>query len=206
MKENNYPGKFIAFEGLDGSGSSTQAELLVEYLKSSKGERKVQFTQEPTDSLIGGLIRSQLRGDWEASTECLQLLFCADRAHHLEKQIIPWLKEGITTVADRYFFSTIAYGSTEIEDYDWLEELNVPFVVPDLTVLIEVSPEACLERIKNARPHFELYEEKKTLTKVSESYRRLKEEYDNVVSINGEKTKQQVLEEVKEVVDSKLEL
>jgi len=208
MKEDNYSGKFIVLEGLDGSGSSTQAELLAGWLKKQEGrkEKNVQLTQEPTDSLIGGSIRSQLRGDWKTTPECLQLLFCADRAHHLHKQIRPWLEEGIIVISDRYFFSTVAYGSAEIQNYEWLKELNSRFLLPDLTILVEVSPEECLERIENSRPHFELYEKKKILTKVSDFYQKLAEEYNNVVTVDGERTKDEIAREIQNVVSLKLNL
>lgn len=109
MKNNTYPGKFIVFDGLDGSGQSTQAGKLVDFLnlpeqKLKFGHTGVQVTKEPTSSLIGGLIRSQLTHEWKSSQECLQLLFSADRAHHLEKEIIPLLERGVTVICDRYFF------------------------------------------------------------------------------------------------------
>jgi len=80
MLKNPYPGKFIVFDGLDGSGMSTQAQKLVEFL--NKKEQKLKFghtgaylTKEPTSSLIGGLIKSQLTHEWKSSPECLQLFF-----------------------------------------------------------------------------------------------------------------------------------
>src|SRR3989338_2983887 len=111
-------GKFIVFEGLDGAGSSTQANRLADYLRLSG--KKAIVTKEPTNNMIGGLIRGQLTSDWKTWPECLQLLFSADRAHHLEKEIIPLLKQGITVITDRYFFSTLAYGALEIKDMDLL--------------------------------------------------------------------------------------
>jgi len=112
MKRNPYKGKFIVFEGLDGSGTTTQANLLFRYLK--KQGKKVYLTGEPTRSLIGGLIEGQISGDWKSTPECLQLLFTADRAHHLEKGIIPLLKKGITVICTRYILSTLAYGSIDM--------------------------------------------------------------------------------------------
>ena len=85
MKPNTYPGKFIVFEGLDGSGKSTQANLLVDFLQQQL-HQKTHYTSEPTPNIIGGLIRSQIAGDWKTSNECLQLLFSADRLYHLEKE------------------------------------------------------------------------------------------------------------------------
>ncbi len=122
MYKNQYTGKFIAFGGLDGAGSTTQAEKLTQYLKE-RGE-KVHLTKEPTNNLIGGMIRGQLTKEWRTGPECLQLLFTADRAHHLEKEVLPLLKQGITVITDRYFFSSVAFGSLEIEDREWLQIFN----------------------------------------------------------------------------------
>lgn len=203
MRQNPYKGKFIVFEGLDGSGSSTQAGLLSHKLKKNNKETKdVQLTREPSDSLIGGLIRSNIRGDWESSTNCLQLLFSADRAYHLEKQVIPCLKEGITVISDRYFLSTIAYGTVETDQYKWFKELNRHFILPDLTILIDTEPKECLERIQVSRPHTELYEKEKTLTEARKVYQKLAKEFEDIKTINGNRAKNKVFEDVKETVDS----
>ena len=103
MKKNIYPGKFIVVKGLDGAGTTSQIEFLAQYLKKEK--KKVYLTREPTQYLIGGLIKSWLANDWKSTPECLQLLFTADRAYHLDKEIIPLLKKGITVISDRYFFN-----------------------------------------------------------------------------------------------------
>lgn len=121
MYKNPYTGKFIAFEGLDGAGSTTQAGKLTVYLKERL--KKVHLTKEPTNNLIGGLIRGQLTKEWRTGPECLQLLFTADRAHHLEKEVIPLLKQEITVITDRYFFSSVAFGSLGIDDRDWLRKM-----------------------------------------------------------------------------------
>lgn len=111
---------------------STQAEKLVEFLNEKRqklkfGHTGTYLTKEPTSSLIGGLIKSQLTKDWKSSPECLQLLFSADRAYHLEKEVIPLLEKGVIVISDRYFFSTLAYGALEIKDFNWLLNLQKNF-------------------------------------------------------------------------------
>ncbi|MCK4781705.1 dTMP kinase [Candidatus Parcubacteria bacterium] len=205
MKKNPYQGKFIVFEGIDGSGQSTQADKLVDYL--SRPEQKFQLgkpgahlTKEPTNNLIGGLIRGQLTHNWQTKQECLQLLFAADRAHHLEKEIIPLLEKGITVVCDRYFFSTIAYGALEIKDWDWLIEINKHFLSPDLTFLLEVEPKICLERIEKNRFSIELFEKQKILEKVWQNYEKLSKEFKNIYIINGEQSPENVFEQIKKII------
>ena len=84
-------GVFIAFEGLDGSGSSTQVDILVRNL-NSLGIKSIS-TKEPTNNIVGGVIRGVLTKEWQTSPGGLQLLFAADRAHHLEHKILPNLKK-----------------------------------------------------------------------------------------------------------------
>ena len=211
MQKNPYSGKFIAFEGLDGSGSTTQSSKLRNWLNRSQkelvlGRPAVHLTKEPTNNIIGGLIRGQLTGDWKTRPECLQLLFSADRAHHLEKEIMPLLKDGVTVITDRYFLSTVAYGAAEIEDKEWLIEINKPFVLPDLTFLIKVSPKVCLERIKGDRFNIELFEKEEALTHVWRNYEELAKRFKDVYIIDGERPIEEIFEEVKSLVHSKLNL
>ena len=159
MQKNSYRGKLIVFEGLDGSGKSIQAELLLSYLK--KNGKKAHLTSEPTRYLIGGLIKSFVTHDWKSTPECLQLLFAADRAHHLYKEIIPLLKKGVTVISDRYFFSSLAFGALEIKDGDWLFDINKKFILPDLTIILKVRPKACVQRMAKEKFSLTLFEKEK---------------------------------------------
>jgi len=211
MQKNPYPGKFIAFEGLDGSGSTTQSSMLRDWLNENQkelvlGKARAHLTKEPTNNIIGGLIRGQLTSDWKTKQECLQLLFSADRAHHLEKEVIPLLQNSVTVITDRYFFSTIAYGATEIKDKEWLIEINKPFILPDITFLIKVSPRTCLERIKGDRFNIELFEKEEALTRVWENYEELAKRFENVYIIKGEKSVEEIFNEIKSLIRSKLNL
>jgi dTMP kinase len=202
MIKNPYKGKFIVFDSLDGAGNSTQVKLLADYL--NKIGKKTHITKEPTSYLIGGLIKSQLAHDWKSSPECLQLLFCADRAYHLEKEIVPLLKKGVNVISDRYFFSTMAYGNLEIKDLDWLIEINKKFILPDLTFFLKVSPKVCIQRIKKDRFEITLFEKEKILEKVWKNYEILAKKFDNVYIIEGERKIEEIAEEIREIVLNKL--
>jgi len=193
MKKNSYPGLFIAFEGLDGSGSSTQVDLLTSKLRDTGFDAFA--TKEPTNNVIGGLIRGQLTRDWKSSMECLQLLFSADRAHHLYREIIPALKQGKVVSSDRYFFSTIAFGSLEL-DREWLLALNSKFILPDIIFLIKVSPSECVRRMNASRFELELFEESKKLQKVWRVYDWLAKNFPNVVVVDGTRSRTQISEEI----------
>ena len=202
MKKNPYLGKFIVFEGLDGSGQSTQAEILKNFL--NKQGIKAHLTKEPTDSLIGGLIRSQLRGEWKSKQECLQLLFSADRAYHLEREVIPLLKKGVVVICDRYFFSTVAYGAVEIKDWNWLLEINKNFLLPDITLFLKVPPKTCIKRIKQSRFEFSLFEKENFLKRVLRNYLNLAKEFKNIYIIDGKKSIEEVAQETSKIVLSQI--
>ncbi|MDD5415304.1 MAG: dTMP kinase, partial [Smithellaceae bacterium] len=167
MVKNNFPGKFIAIEGIDGAGKSTQAALMASYFY--KNGAKVCLTSEPSQFMLGGLIRARLLGEWQSSPKCLQLLFAADRAEHLEKEILPRLREGINVVSDRYFLSSIAYGAVDC-DFDWLAHVNSQFLMPDLTVFLDIDAQTGAERIAANGKSIELFEKTEILEKVCQNY------------------------------------
>jgi dTMP kinase len=145
MRKNNFLGKFIVFEGLDGSGKTTQAKILADRLKDSGWE--TLLTYEQTKGPVGRLISKTLVRKVDLPAQSLQLLFVADRVDHLTKKVVPALELGKIVVSDRYFWSTVAYGSLRL-DRDWLVSLHRYCLDPDLVVFIDTSPTICLERIK----------------------------------------------------------
>jgi dTMP kinase len=193
---------FIAFEGLDGSGSSTQSRLLAEKLEK-KGKPSL-LTKEPTsDSPIGKLIREILQHKWSASPEGLQLLFSADRAEHLKNEIEPALDGGQVVITDRYLFSTLAYGGMSV-DMEWLRALNKNFRLPDITFLFKLSPEECIKRIAGRGSDFELFEKSDKLAKIWENYERISEDFPNIKVIDATKTIERISEEIWGMVSEKL--
>jgi len=196
MKKNLYSGKFIVFEGLDGSGQSTQSKLLAEFLKKKK--YKVLLTKEPTpNSEAGKKIRKILDKKLKANPAAFQKLYAKDRKEHLEREIVPALKKGKAVVSDRYFFSSFAYGRASGLSLNWLIKINNKFLMPDLTFILEVGPEICLERIKKRGDKRTLFEEKEKLEKVWQTYKVLSKRFRNVIMINGEKSIKGVFKNIK---------
>lgn len=191
-------GKFIVFEGQDGSGNSTQAKIIADWLRGMSF--KVLLTKEPTTNIIGGLIRGQLSHDWKASPECLQLLFAADRAHHLEKEIIPALKKGYIVVCDRYLFSTIAYGKAAGLPLGWLIQINKRFILPDLTFFLKVSSQTCLKRLRKSRFELELFEKREKLSSVWKNYVLISRKFKNIHIVNGEGGINDVSKRIKDIL------
>ena len=144
---------FISFEGIDGSGKSTQAKLLIEKLNLNSIE--TCFVREPGGTKISEEIRNILLDDRaeEMSSRTEALLMCASRAQLTKNIITPELKAGKWVIADRYSDSTLAYqGGGRGIDLDWLVRLNnfATFgIEPDVTFYIDVDPNIGFQRRKN---------------------------------------------------------
>jgi len=193
---------FIAFEGLDGSGSSTQSRILAERLEKSGHPAFV--TKEPTkDTPIGKMIREVLQRRWELSPITLQLLFSADRAEHLRSQIQPAIKNRQIVITDRYFFSTIAYGAMDIS-MGWLKTLCKYFPIPDITFLFKLDPKECIKRIAGRGSEYELFEQKEKLEKIWKNYEKIAEDYENFHIIDATKTIEEISDEIWGIVSGKL--
>jgi dTMP kinase len=171
-------GLFIALEGTDGSGLSTQAERLAAWFRGQG--RPVHATREPSGGPAGLLLRLALMhrlgrpgdGAFHALDEAtMALLFTADRMDHLASEVLPCLERGMAVVCDRYVLSTYAYQGLSV-DLDWLRALNARARIPDLTVLIDVPAEASVERM-HARGLVERYEQRATLARVRANFQRL---------------------------------
>ncbi len=139
------PGRFIVIEGPDGAGTTTHSKLLAEALRA-KG-RDVLLTAEPTSGPIGTFTRTQLSAKTIPSPSALQLLFCADRAAHVQLEIVPALAAGTTVVCDRYALSTLVYGEALGLDRQWLERVNAAFPKPDVHILALPGLETALKRV-----------------------------------------------------------
>jgi len=144
-------GMFIVFEGIDGSGKTTQVKLLAERL--SKEGREVVVTREPGGTRIGGQIRELLLNpaNREITYRAEAMLYAADRAQHVGEKILPALKAGRIVICDRFTGSTLAYqGGGRGIDREFLNRLNqlaVSGVHPDMVFLLDVPPRVGLERL-----------------------------------------------------------
>ena len=155
-------GLFLSFEGIDGSGKSTQARMLADSLRASG--REVVLTREPGGSPGAEEIRALvLQGDperWSAETEIL--LFTAARRDHLERTIRPALDRGAVVICDRFADSTRMYQGLSRGDLravvDQLHGLMIG-IEPDLTVLIDMDPEVGLSRAKGRQGNEERFED-----------------------------------------------
>ncbi len=201
---NNFPGKFIAIEGIDGSGTTTQTKLLYNWMR--KRGYRVYFTKEPTGFLLGQIIRLALKGELKYSDKVLALLFAADRVLHTEKVIIPKLRQGVHVISDRYVMSSIAYQGSLI-DKEWVKTINRFSLLPTLTIYIDVPVRVSLERIMTKRQkQKEIYEKPHILEKVREMYiEECMRNKERCIVINGDRNvadiHSDILEAVKTILD-----
>lgn len=145
---------FFVLEGIDGAGTTTQTARLAEALRNRN--ITVHTTREPSDGPVGMLLRQILTGRvvtpgpaGPLRSAKLALLFAADRMDHLEVEVLPRLAAGECVVSDRYDHSTVAYQSVSGRDpgsIPWLRELNRFARRPDLTIVLDVSPEVARAR------------------------------------------------------------
>lgn len=160
IKGSNAP-LFIVFEGLDGSGKSTQISMLREKLKLMG--RKVYVTAEPTNSATGGLIRDTLSNNYKREPSELASLFLTDRISHNVNPvwgIQKFLREGTDIICDRYYYSSFAYQGLGT-DMKWIIDMNLncpQIIKPDLCIYLDVEPNKCKKRVDSERAHLEIFE------------------------------------------------
>ena len=181
-------GVFIVIEGLDGSGKTTQANLLTQRLSKT---HSVMFTAEPSQGKIGAYIRKCcLYEDKRLPTEAEALLFAADRIEHLQSEIKPALENGKIVICDRYTYSSLAYQGSAGLSLDWIKTINSRALQPDFAIFIDVSPEKVLERLQRKKSVMETLE---TQRKVREVYLKYVEKGE-LISVDGDKSKEAVAE------------
>lgn len=189
FRRNTSKGLYIALEGIDGSGKTTQVERLVSALE--KKGREVVHTREPRKGvgLIGKLIQDILHGKANISPVAFQYLFSADRQMHHQELILPALEAGKVVVSDRCFWSAIPYGLLDVGEQ--IEKNNIQqklvaqsilsfyheFTVPDQTFYLDVSLDSAIERITKGDGANEIYEDRTKLKRALSGYQWLLEEF-----------------------------
>jgi dTMP kinase len=202
---------FIALEGIDGSGKSTQTKLLTEQL-TARGH-KVYSTFEPTNNQIGKLIRDILRGTAKADHRVIAGLFVADRLDHLlneEYGIVKKLDEGYTVIMDRYLFSSYAYQGAHM-NIDWVIQANAmsaEILRPDVNIFIDVSPEVSMHRVHTNRESVELFETLDSLKLVRSKYMEAFEKQkgvENVFTVDGDRSPELIAGDIWNKVQTMME-
>ena len=211
--------KFIVFEGIDGSGSSTQADIIVRKLKEAG--IPVLHTYEPSSGEIGRFIRNLFtRKEEMPNWKAMSLLFSADRMQHVQNVVEPSIENGDVVICERYYYSTIGYQvytatndfiqsedffmdystflpAIEVITRKWIIELNKYAKKPDLTIVLSISPENALKRMSGRQ--LDQFEQKSDLQHyLAEYYDNLQKIFlhDNIYVVNSNRVLEIVTQDV----------
>jgi dTMP kinase len=214
-----HKGAFIVLEGVDGAGTTTHTRELGQRLKA----RRVAFhtTAEPSGGPVGSLLRQTLTGRMVMSApeggpsrppawSTMALLFAADRLDHCESEVLPQLRSGVSVISDRYYHSSVAYQSVTgggVEAIGWIRDLNRYAQRPDLTVVLDVSPEVAAERRSRRRGSVEMFDADEIQSALCAFYATLERHFpgERIVHVDAQGSVEEVRERIGREVDKILE-
>lgn len=195
---------FIVFEGIDGSGTSTQIKKLEEFFP-----QKIIATAEPTKNETGKFLRKMLSGEFSVDEKTASYLFAADRCEHLygKNGIIENLKNDKIVVSDRYFFSSLAYQSVTCGK-ELPKLLNSPFPLPEYLFYFEINPEISLNRVNSRGEKKEIYENLEIQKKTANLYDEIISEYENdkshkmkIIRLDASKSIEEISQKIREILN-----
>lgn len=205
FRRNDYKGLFIALEGIDASGKSTQVELLRKELEDGGKEVVIK---NPFEGELGIFIRKILSGELNVPTVALQYLISANR-HVQQEEIIRHLEEGKTVIIDRYIWSAVVYGIFDkgADDVDstmnWLlVEQSIlsmyhRFLMPDFTFYLDISTETSVRRLDEMNKKKEIYEDEIKIAKIEEIYKKVISEFPKeFVIVNGQRPPEEITRDI----------
>lgn len=177
--------RFIVLEGIDGSGTTTQAELLAERLRAAGAQ--VHLTREPSTGPVGKFLRRALtrtlaepgQEEPQLSPFTMALLFAADRRDHADREILPALAAGKWVISDRYDLSSLIYQSAtylgdlhpEAQLLPWLRAINQSVPRPALTLVLDLDADLARRRRQERGGEPELFEQDDLQVRLSRAYR-----------------------------------
>ena len=196
-------GKFIVFEGIDGSGKGTQLLRCAGFIFDLNKENDVYITREPTRDFKQ--LREEMRkegvgiqhnAEWYAQT------FIKDRRNHVDNYILPALRRGTHVICDRYKHSTLVYQHAQGMRLEDLQAMHEGIIVPDLTLIFDLDSDIAFERRKGDGATDIFDKDKEFLKVLRDNYRKLKDVLvgENVVYIDAARTREEVEKDVQEQV------
>lgn len=219
FRRNPYKGKYIAIEGIDGSGKTTQIAALSSYFE--KVGDSVVATREPRkeEGVVGELIQKILHGKTTIPPIAFQYLFSAERSIHHAELIIPSLEKGNVVLSDRCFWSAVPYGimdrDGEVSDQfgDWLlvsqSILSIyhQFIVPDITIYLDVPLSLAMSRLRHEQAREkEIYETEEQLKKTIKGYNWLLQKFPKEFTvIDASKSVEEVTTEILSVINKQIQ-
>jgi len=195
------------FEGIDGSGTTTQAERWAAQLRAQR--RLVKVTREPSGGPIGAQIRlvltQRIALPSDGQAEVMALLFAADRLDHVASEIDPHLRDGYVVLSDRYDMSSLAYQSITAAGgatVPWIRELNRFARRPDVTVVLDVSPDVAAARRRARGGAAELFDDEALQARLAAAYLHAEDLVpgDRVIHVDGDRGPDAVAASIAEVL------
>ena len=202
-------GLFIAFEGIDGCGKTTQIKKFVHYLFDKHKHNHIVFTRNPYKDVN---IRAVLRADDDALSQAEKLaeLFILDRTKQAEEVILPFLEKGHIVVTDRYKLSTVAYQGAQGLDMEELAKKHDGLPIPDLTIVVDVPAQVAGERMKKdmERKTEQKFEKNlEFLEKVRQNMLKSKEILKNekIFVVDGTKPVEDIFSDIKDIFEREID-
>ncbi|MFP3132294.1 MAG: dTMP kinase [Candidatus Nanopusillus sp.] len=196
--------RYIAIEGIDGSGKTTIANLL--YNELSKRYNNIILMKEPYDNDLSKKIKEIILKEHEKNLDygyLLALLFTADRSIK-NIDLKKYLNNNYIVISDRSIYSTFSYQILyEGMDIEWLKCVSKYIIRPDITFILDVDPKIAVERINLRSKNITSYENIEFLKKVRENFLKLKKIFsnDNIIYIDGEEKPEEILEKILNIIE-----
>jgi len=196
--------RYIAIEGIDGSGKTTIANLL--YSKLSEKYNKITLMKEPYDNDLSKKIKEIISKEHEKNLDygyLLALLFTADRSIK-NIDLKKYLNSDYIIISDRSIYSTFSYQILyEGIDIEWLKCVSKYIIRPDITFILDVDPKIAVERINSRNKNITSYENTEFLKKVRENFLKLKEIFpdDNIIYIDGKEKPEEILDKILNIIE-----
>ena len=195
-------GVFIAFEGLDGSGKTTQMHALS--VKLLKRKIRCREEREPSDGILGLIARGAIKKKITLSPQAMALLFAADRYEHVLNDIKPLIDKGMHVLSDRFLFSNFAYQglTSSFDDLFFYNKPVMDLLMPDITVFIDADPKTSLGRIGTSRIGRELFDKEGTAVRENflNAFNKMKD-LSKVLIINGNQPEEVITDEIWKTVE-----
>ncbi|MFP3167180.1 MAG: dTMP kinase [Candidatus Nanopusillus sp.] len=197
--------RYIAIDGIDGSGKTTIANLL--YNELSKRYNKIILMKEPYDNDLSKKIKEIILKEHEKNFDngyLLALLFTADRSIK-NIDLKKYLNNNYIVISDRSIYSTFSYQILyEGISIEWLKCVSKYIIRPDITFILDVDPKIAVERINSRGKNITSYENIEVLRKVRENFLKLKEIFpnDNIIYIDGEEKPEKILEKILNIIEN----
>ena len=196
--------RYIAIEGIDGSGKTTIANLL--YSKLSEKYNKITLLKEPYDNDLSKKIKEIISKEHEKNLDygyLLALLFTADRSIK-NVDLKKYLNSDYIIISDRSVYSTFSYQILyEGINIEWLKCVSKYIIRPDITLILDVDPKIAVDRINLRSKNITSYENIEFLRKVRENFLKLREIFpnDNIIYINGEEKPEEILKKILNIIE-----